>query len=177
MTFLYNNVNWITTMQQGGTRTTYVYDENGNPFLENIAGTFVTTFYDPENRITSVRSALGPRSTYTNDGDGMRRSAQEPGGVRTTGWGYRFGRHRVVSVLVSGVHLFVREGQRHMSFFLRPDGLHNFPYGNLSQPIVAHRVRHSVRVYNDEQLGTRPFSVCFIRLFCYTPKQSFKMQS
>jgi YD repeat-containing protein len=40
--------------------------------------------WDSENRLLNVLYADGTRSTYTYEADGLRRSAQEPGGSLTT---------------------------------------------------------------------------------------------
>ena len=84
MTFVHDAANRITTMLQGTNRTTYTYDNNGNLTEENLSGSRTTYVYDNENRLVTIVNADATRSSYTYDGDGLRRSKQEPGGSLTT---------------------------------------------------------------------------------------------
>ncbi len=84
MTYVFDAANRITTLQQGTTRTTFTYDNNGNPTEENAAGGRTTYVYDSANRLTGVVLSTGVRSTYTYRGDNKRRTLQEAGGVLTT---------------------------------------------------------------------------------------------
>ena len=65
--------------------TTFTYDNNGNPSVDNINANPQTYTYDNENRLTKVvwanRTAT---STYTQAGDGLRRTKQENGTTLTT---------------------------------------------------------------------------------------------
>ena len=77
-------------MLQGAALTTYAYDATGNQTEENLNGSRTTYVYDNENRLTGMRYPDATRSTYTYaggfpvQGEGLRRSAQEPGGALTT---------------------------------------------------------------------------------------------
>jgi YD repeat-containing protein len=90
MTFMHDAANRITTMLQGTTITSFTYDNNGNLTEENAASSRTTYSFDRENRLTGVRYSDGTRSTYTYaggfpvEGEGLRRSAHEPGGSLTT---------------------------------------------------------------------------------------------
>ena len=84
MTFTYDNANRIVTMLQGANLTTCTYDTTGNLTVENLATALTTNSYDNENRLTGIVNPDATRSTYTYAGDGLRRSAYEPGGVLTT---------------------------------------------------------------------------------------------
>jgi len=74
----------ITTALSGNAVTTYTFDNAGNTWLENTLGQTVTNSYDGENRLTKVLNADGTISTYAYSGDGLRRTAQEPGKTVTT---------------------------------------------------------------------------------------------
>ena len=84
MSFAYDNANRIVTMLQGTNRTTYTYDATGNLTLENLASSLTSYAYDNENRLTGIQFAGATRSTYTCNGEGLRRSAFEAGGTLTT---------------------------------------------------------------------------------------------
>jgi YD repeat-containing protein len=70
MTFLYDAANRITTLLQGGTLTTFTFDNTGNQTEENAAGNRTTYGYDNENRLTSVVLPAGTRSTVSVQGGG-----------------------------------------------------------------------------------------------------------
>ena len=85
-THTYDAFNRIVTSLRGGSiLTTFTYDNNGNPTLENIAGNPQSYTYDKENRLTKVVWAGDTAtSTYTYAADGLRRSKQETGTALTT---------------------------------------------------------------------------------------------
>ena len=60
------------------------YDANGNLTEENAAGSRTTNVYDNENRLTNIKFPDGTRSTYSYNGDNLRRSKFEAGGTLTT---------------------------------------------------------------------------------------------
>lgn len=83
MTFTYDAANRITTMAQGTAITTFSYDANGNLVLEQLADATdsesrTTYAYDNADRLTNLKLPGGTQSTFTYDGDGLRRT------VRTT---------------------------------------------------------------------------------------------
>ena len=87
LTFTYDAANRILTQTDGSTLTTMTYDGNGNLTEENAAGTRTTNVYDNENRLTNIKFSNGTRSTYTYNGDGLRRSRNEAGGgINTVIW-------------------------------------------------------------------------------------------
>jgi len=84
VSFLSDNNDAISTYTNGTTLTTATYDAAGNLIAENAGGSITSYYYDPENRLVSVLFADGTRSTYTYNGDGLRRTAFEAGDVLTT---------------------------------------------------------------------------------------------
>lgn len=88
MTFAYDVANRIVTMLYGLTTTTFTYDDAGN-LVEEAAGGITPTpgrttyVYDCENRLIRVNNR-GQLSTYSYDGERLRRTAHEPGSSLTT---------------------------------------------------------------------------------------------
>lgn len=89
MTFANDPANRLLWIEQGSLVTTVSFDNNGNQVGENANGALTTNVYDQENRLVQVVNADGTRSTYTYaggqpvDGEGLRRTAQEPGEAET----------------------------------------------------------------------------------------------
>jgi YD repeat-containing protein len=69
---------------QGAVLTTCTYDATGNLTIENAAGFLTSYVYDNENRLKTLQVGAAAPSTYTYNGDGLRRSAFESGGTLTT---------------------------------------------------------------------------------------------
>lgn len=84
MQFTVDAANRLVTMTQGANLTTFLFDANGNQVEEDLLGAKTTYVYDQANRLVRVLNPDGTRSTYTYAGDGLRRSAQEPGEALTT---------------------------------------------------------------------------------------------
>jgi YD repeat-containing protein len=83
----YNVANQIVTSLQGASLTTYTFDKDGNKTVDNINGSLTSYSYDPENRLTQYINPVNGTSTYSYDGDGLRRNRQDPGGsVTLTIW-------------------------------------------------------------------------------------------
>ena len=80
----HGRVNRILSILQGAVKTTVTFDNNGDLTEENANGSRTTNIFDQENRLIGIRRADGTRSTYTYDGDGLRRTAEEPGAAKTT---------------------------------------------------------------------------------------------
>ena len=83
MSFAYDNANRITTLQ-GTNLTTHSYDATGNLTLENLGGSLTSYQYENENHLTLIQFPAGTLSTYSYNGDGLRRSAFEAGSTLTT---------------------------------------------------------------------------------------------
>ena len=60
-------------MQQGTSRTTYTYDDNGNLANEDSVGVNDMNSYDRENRLISQERNEITFLSYTYDGYGLRR--------------------------------------------------------------------------------------------------------
>lgn len=60
------------------------YDANGNLTEENAAGSRTSYLYDSENRLATIKFSDATISSYTYNGDGLRRSACEAGGSLIT---------------------------------------------------------------------------------------------
>ena len=71
------------TIQDGPTRVTFTYDDNGNTTSENRGGVVTTYNYNRRNRESSIVKPDATRETMTYDGDGLRR-VKEDGKRRTT---------------------------------------------------------------------------------------------
>src|SRR5262245_28157251 len=84
LSMVFDAANRIITLMQGTDLTTMLYDANGNPVEENLAGNRTTYQYDNENRLVGIRFPASAPSTYSYDGDGLRRTLQEAGGALTT---------------------------------------------------------------------------------------------
>ena len=69
----------VVATLQGATKTTVTYDNNGNPTTENVGGVTTGFVYDNENRLTKRTDPDGSIASYTYQGDGLRRTRQEPG--------------------------------------------------------------------------------------------------
>jgi len=80
MSMSYDAASRITSMLQGAATTTYAFSNSGNMTQEYLPGTGLTVNgYDYENRLLSVITPTGTRSTYAYAGDtGLRRTRQEP---------------------------------------------------------------------------------------------------
>jgi len=60
-----------------GTRTTYLYDADGNTTLKNAAGSRTTYTWDGESRLICIALPAGGLMTMTYDGHGLRRKKEE----------------------------------------------------------------------------------------------------
>lgn len=87
MTMTYDAGSRLVTMLQGTTMTTFTFDTNGNQTTDNVGGVTTGYVYDRENRLKKITNPDFTVSTYSYDGDGLRRTKQEPGqAVRTMVW-------------------------------------------------------------------------------------------
>lgn len=91
LTMTYDDADRLGPSLQGASigLNVFTFDANGNQIKKSGAalGTQPTWwFYDPENRLigVGVGNIPSPTATYTYSGDGLRRTAQELGGARTT---------------------------------------------------------------------------------------------
>lgn len=85
-TYSYDNANQLSVEYTPSARTTYTYDANGNTSAINAAGSRTTYTWDIENHPTLVQLPGGVRNTMTYDGDGKRRHFQESSRDRTLIW-------------------------------------------------------------------------------------------
>lgn len=86
-TMTYDAASRLQTMTSGGASTAYSYDNAGNMTLENLSGVQTGYVYDGENRLTKITNSDLSLVTNTYQGDGLRRTAQQPGGnVSTMVW-------------------------------------------------------------------------------------------
>jgi YD repeat-containing protein len=82
MSFTYDDADRIVTMIQGTQLTTFTYDNTGNLTAEHMYDngadneTFSTYSYDHENRLVVAKEPPTTVSTYTYDGDGLRRTSK-----------------------------------------------------------------------------------------------------
>lgn len=84
MTFTHNLFGQIVTFLEGADLTTVSYDRAGNMESE-FKGTDLTEYrYSQENQMTEIDHPNGEKSTYTYNGPGYRRTAQEPGAINPT---------------------------------------------------------------------------------------------
>jgi YD repeat-containing protein len=86
LTMAYDAAQRLVSIANGAGIVNYTYDNAGNMTVEaNESNIGTTTYsYDPENRLIGIQYSNGTLSTYTYQGDGLRRSAIEPGGSLTT---------------------------------------------------------------------------------------------
>ena len=83
-TFTFNAADRLVTMLEGANLTTYSWTGYGTLESE-VTGEKRTTYsYSGQDQLTGVIDASGARSTYTFDGDGLRRTAQEGNVLPTT---------------------------------------------------------------------------------------------
>ncbi len=81
--FTFDAADRLETMALGANLTTFTYTTYGALEVE-VTGIQRTTYtYDGQDQLIGVLTSAGVRSTYTFDGDGMRRTAQE-GNVQPT---------------------------------------------------------------------------------------------
>jgi len=73
----------LVTMMEGAALTTYTYTGYGALASEALGKGTTAYSYNGQDQLTGVTAPDGTRSTYTFDGDGMRRAAQE-GNVQPT---------------------------------------------------------------------------------------------
>ncbi|HMS56974.1 MAG TPA: hypothetical protein PKA27_16405, partial [Fimbriimonadaceae bacterium] len=85
-TMVYDTANRLTTQQQGTTRTTFTFDDNGNQTTENVAGVTTNNQYDRENRPKVIVASDATRTTHTYDVDGLRRTRQTASTLTTYVW-------------------------------------------------------------------------------------------
>lgn len=82
-TFTFDAADRLETMALGANVTTFTLSDYG-ALASEITGSQTTTYtYDGQDQLIGVLTGAGVRSTYTFDGDGMRRTAQE-GNVQPT---------------------------------------------------------------------------------------------
>jgi YD repeat-containing protein len=84
MMMAFDAANRLTVIEQGAGRTTVLFDNAGNQTEENLGGSRATYVWDQENRLVRVLNPDGTRSTYSYAGDGLRRTAQEAAASVTT---------------------------------------------------------------------------------------------
>ena len=82
-TFTFNAADRLVTMMEGANLTTYSYTGYGALASEALGKGTTAYSYNGQDQLTGVTAPDGTRSTYTFDGDGMRRAAQE-GNVQPT---------------------------------------------------------------------------------------------
>ena len=90
ITFVNDAANRLQSSTQGAVITTVTFSPTGNQVLENALGELTSYQYDMENRLVRVQNSNGTLSTYTYsggvpaEGEGLRRTAQEPGETVTS---------------------------------------------------------------------------------------------
>jgi RHS repeat-associated protein len=82
-TFSFDAADRLVTMMEGADLTTYAWTGYGALASETIVNKTTTYSYSGQDQLIGVLDPSGVRSTYTFDGDGMRRAAQE-GNVQPT---------------------------------------------------------------------------------------------
>jgi YD repeat-containing protein len=91
VTWLYDKTYQLTGENRTGTspyRNTFTFDSRANRLLNNQGGTRTTTVYDVANQIVYSSAAAG-RTTYTFDSNGNQQIVKSPGGTRvTTTWNF-----------------------------------------------------------------------------------------
>jgi YD repeat-containing protein len=87
ITMIVDAASRLVTMQNGAASTAYTYNAAGNQTLENLAGVQTGYVYDGENRLTKITNSDASLVTNAYQGDGLRRTTQQPGGkVSTMVW-------------------------------------------------------------------------------------------
>ena len=78
-TMTYNVASQQATMVLGAATTNFTYNQAGAQTSESPGGAVTGFVYDGENRLLKATSPAFAVTTYTNGGDGLRRSYQKPG--------------------------------------------------------------------------------------------------
>jgi YD repeat-containing protein len=84
LTQTFDPANRIVTSAFAAATTNYTYNGVGNLTLEDTAGVQTGYVYDGENRLIKLTNPDGSVVTHTYQGDGLRRSKQDPGQKPTT---------------------------------------------------------------------------------------------
>lgn len=89
MTIAYDGDNRQVTIQDGPTRVTFTFDNNGNTTSENRGGVITNYEYNRRNRLKSIGPALGTPADFEHmkyNGDGLRRTKEKDLAVTTYVW-------------------------------------------------------------------------------------------